>query len=185
METVTTNYTTMFKAIHTTFALTSHITVFQCWKISSVYNRKAEPHFFSTMKVISVFQSLAESVLSFLCFCLTSHRLLPRLAESRVDFFFFGPLCVVTSLSWRDYVRGRKTFRKNERKRQKCSKAVVTEPLFSTHCLRFATMHTKHNKEWLKQTQGKQIRTRYSSWLSSFVLPSLHVICFFQFGFFF
>lgn len=91
----------------------------------------------------------------------------------------------MTSLSWRDYVRGRKTFRKKERKRQKCSKAVVTEPLFSTHCLRFATMHTKHNKEWLKQTQGKQIRTRYSSWLSSFVLPSLHVICFFQFGFFF
>lgn len=90
METVTTNYTTMFKAIHTTFALTSHITVFQCWKISSVYNRKAEPHFFSTMKVISVFQSLAESVLSFLCFCLTSHRLLPRLAESRVDFFFLA-----------------------------------------------------------------------------------------------
>lgn len=146
--------------------------------------KSQERCFFSTMKVVSVFQSLAESVLFFLCFCLTSHRLLPLLAESRVDFFFLAlfvvPVCGVTSLSWQqDCERGRKTFRKKKR----CSKAakqhshVLAEPLFSAHRLRYATMHTKYNEEWLKQTQGKQIWTRYSSWLPCFLLPSLHVIC--------
>lgn len=146
----------------------------------------------SAMKAVSVFHSLAESVPFFLCFCLTSHRLLPLLAESSFLFFFLlsGPLCgaclwcdilVLTTRLWE---RNKKNLRKrkHEKKRKKktCSKAakrrsqVLAEPLFfSAHCLRYATVHTKYNEEWLKQTQGKQILTRYSSWLFCVLLPPL------------
>ena len=106
------------------------------------------------------------------------------------------PVCGVTSSSWqRDCERGiKKTFGKNKKntkkkqKEKKCSKAakqrsqVLAEPLFfSAHCLRYATVQTKYNEEWLKQTRGKQILTRYSSWLSCVLLPPLQSVAFLLF----
>ena len=51
--------------------------------------------YFLPWKLFLFSQRLADSVLFFLCFCLTSHRLLPRLAVSRVDFFSLWCLSVV------------------------------------------------------------------------------------------
>lgn len=79
-------------------------------------------------------------------------------------FFFLLALCVVpvcgvTSLSWKE--KGRNIFRKEKRKSEKCNKAAeahrqgLAEPLFATHRLRYATVHSKYNEAWLKQTQRK------------------------------
>lgn len=142
---------------------------------------------FSTMKVASVFQSLAESVLFFLCFCLTSHRLLPLPAESRESVFFRPSLwclsvvwhpCPDNETMWEEEKASEKERDKDRNAvRQQSSTAEYSPSLCSAHCLRYATMHTKYNHEWLKQTQRKQIWTSYSSWLPCFLLPSLHVIC--------
>lgn len=129
------------------------ITILHCWKITFEYRYTFFPHN----------ESLAESVLFFLSCCLTSHRLLPLLAKSRGFFFFSsGPLCgaclccdilVLTKTLGEEKKNLR---RKEKREREKDKNAArqlsraLTEPLFSTHCLRCVTMHTKYIDEWLK-----------------------------------
>lgn len=133
--------------------------------------------------MVCVFQRLAESVLFFRCFCLTSHRLLPLLAESRVN-FFSGLLCgaclwcdiPVLTIRLGEWKRKKKPLEKDRNAARQQSQEL-TATLFSSHCLRYAAMHTKYSEEWLKQTHGKQMWTQYSSWPSCFLLPSLYVIC--------
>lgn len=115
-----------------------HISLFSTAEKSHLYTEQKSwasgDTLFFTMKVVSVFQSFAECVLFFLC--LTSHRLLPLPAESRLDLLFFCPLCVaclwcdilVLTLSLSLWER-KKNLQKKRSKRQKCSK--VAQP--STH----------------------------------------------------
>lgn len=74
--------------------LLSPLTALLCQKNLNT-REKLSPHrhtFSLPWKWFPVFQSSAESMLFFLCFCLTSHRLPPLLAESRVIFFFWPSL---------------------------------------------------------------------------------------------
>lgn len=184
-----TNYATMFKTIGVKFALTSHIVILHCHRNHISIQEKSwaswDTLFFHHESGFC-FPKLCRKCAFLPLFNVPSITTSAGWEQSGVFFpaLFVAPVCGVTSLSWqRDCERGGKTFRKKRRKRQKCSKAakqhsqVLAEPLFSTHRLRYATMHSKYSEEWLKQTQGKQIWTRYSSWLSCFLLPSLHVIC--------
>ena len=108
------------------------------------------------MKVVSVFKRKC----AFLPLFLFNVSLITTSAGwKQRETLFVVPVCGVTSLSWQlDYVRGRKTLRKknwikdrNAGRQQ--SSTALTEPLFSTHCLRYATMHSKYNEQWLKQTE--------------------------------
>lgn len=149
------------------------------------------------MKVVSVKQSLEESMLFFLCFCLTSHRLPPLLAESRVIFFFFWPSLWCLSMVWhpsldKETRRGEekpseeKKKRKKDRNAARLQSQILTKPLFSTHRLRYATMHGKYNEEWLNQTERKQIWAGYSFlfllFFPHFAACNLSSLCFLSFS---
>lgn len=220
-KTVVTNYKTMFNAtlillgnrpycitctLYTqkvlvydlAFCLLSPLTALHCQKNLNT-REKLSPHrhtFSLPWKWFPVFQSSAESMLFFLCFCLTSHRLPPLLAESRV-IFFSGPLCQEEDVTLQTGTtkrlgEGRENLQRKKKHRNaaRLKTQILTEPLFSTHRLRYATMHSKYNEEWLNQTERKQIWTRYSFLfllvsphfaacnLSSFCFPS----CFFLFN---